>query len=530
MCVLLCVLLVAVVVMMWLGSACTTWVDREITTVVRGEEWLPSAPKHILLYNALGWPVPAWAHLPLLLGSDGGKLSKRRGNAASVAELREAGYLPSALIHSLVLCGWAPPEKDTPAASEAKGRGKGRSKGQADQDQKLLTLETLSSSSSSSSDDGEDDDGHGSFSLERVQRAAARLDPVKLGVLNGRHLRAQLRQIYPDPESEGGAEVSEDDHAAAAATAAAEEKLLASLRPVFSRAVLRATGDSSGNADATTTTTAVLPLAIAQALARRIPASQAEDAVLRPDGRGELAVPEEVSALLMGGVLDDYLLEVTRLLQKHANGPLSELADHAGYFFGHLPQISPAAAAVAAAAAAATPVAPAADSPPPALLLFKCKDALRPAVVTTMLAMATELESLQRHDHSDDNGSAPAGMLGGDDAADQGVGTVAVMKSALQSALARWNEAEEEEANSREENGAGAEKDDEGQQPPQQRVVLKQGQFMPQVRMAVTGHGSGADLLPALSLLGAECVASRLRLGAAALQRQQAASASASTQ
>ena len=151
-----------------------------------------------------------------------------------------------------------------------------------------------------------------------------------------------------------------------------------------------------------------------------------------------------------------------------------------------------------------------------------------------MLAMATELESLQRHDHTGDNyGSAPAvliaGMPGDNNAADQDVDTVAVMKSALQSALARWNEAEEEKANSREENGAATEKDDEGQQqrqPPQQRVKLKQGQFMPQIRMAVTGHGSGADLLPALSLLGAECVASRLRLGAAALQRQQAASAS----
>ncbi|MBI4098548.1 MAG: glutamate--tRNA ligase, partial [Candidatus Magasanikbacteria bacterium] len=78
-----------------------------ITHVIRGEEWLPSTPKHILLYEAFGWEAPAFAHLPLILNEGGGKLSKRSGHAAVMDYVKE-GYLPEALLNFLALLGWNP--------------------------------------------------------------------------------------------------------------------------------------------------------------------------------------------------------------------------------------------------------------------------------------------------------------------------------------------------------------------------------------------------------------------------------------
>lgn len=79
-----------------------------ITHVIRGDEFISSTPKHIMLYQALGWQLPKFAHLPLLLGSDRTKLSKRHG-AKSVLEFREEGYLREALINFMALLGWSPP-------------------------------------------------------------------------------------------------------------------------------------------------------------------------------------------------------------------------------------------------------------------------------------------------------------------------------------------------------------------------------------------------------------------------------------
>lgn len=79
----------------------------EITHVIRGDEWLPSAPKHILLYKAFGWTPPQFAHLPLLLNSDRSKLSKRSGEV-SVEEYIKKGYLPQAIINFIALLGWNP--------------------------------------------------------------------------------------------------------------------------------------------------------------------------------------------------------------------------------------------------------------------------------------------------------------------------------------------------------------------------------------------------------------------------------------
>ncbi len=79
--------------------------DMGVTHVIRGEEHLSNAGRQTLLYRALGWPVPIFAHLPLILGKDGGKLSKRHG-AQSVGEFREMGYLPEALRNYLAKLGW----------------------------------------------------------------------------------------------------------------------------------------------------------------------------------------------------------------------------------------------------------------------------------------------------------------------------------------------------------------------------------------------------------------------------------------
>lgn len=80
----------------------------KITHVLRGDEWIVSTPVHVLLYQALGWEPPHFAHLSIFLAPDGkGKLSKRHG-ATSVKEYREQGYLPEALFNCLLLLGWNP--------------------------------------------------------------------------------------------------------------------------------------------------------------------------------------------------------------------------------------------------------------------------------------------------------------------------------------------------------------------------------------------------------------------------------------
>jgi glutamyl-tRNA synthetase len=142
----------------------------KISHVIRGEEWLPSAPLHVLLYRFLGWEdqMPQFAHLPLLLKPDGnGKLSKRdalkfgfpifpqtwKEESGEVSEgYREAGYLPEALINFLALLGWNPgTEKE------------------------LFTMEELIKD----------------FSLERINKAGARFDIQKAQWFNQQYLRAK---------------------------------------------------------------------------------------------------------------------------------------------------------------------------------------------------------------------------------------------------------------------------------------------------------------------------------------------------
>jgi len=122
----------------------------EITHVLRAEEWLSSTPRHRLLYQALGFEPPQFAHLPMILGSDRAKLSKRHG-AVSITEYREQGYLPEAMVNFLALLGWSLDDKT-----------------------EILPQQELISS----------------FSLGRVSRTAAIFNRDKLNWMNGVYIRS----------------------------------------------------------------------------------------------------------------------------------------------------------------------------------------------------------------------------------------------------------------------------------------------------------------------------------------------------
>ncbi len=157
----------------------------KITHVIRGEEWLPSAPLHVLLYKYLGWDMPEFAHLPLILKPDGnGKLSKRDGdrlgfpvfptnwtnpeNGETSSGYRENGYYPEAFVNMLAFLGWNPGT-----------------------DQEIFSLDELVQS----------------FSLERVNKAGAKFDFDKTKWFNQQYLRAHsneelAKQLLPLLEGE----------------------------------------------------------------------------------------------------------------------------------------------------------------------------------------------------------------------------------------------------------------------------------------------------------------------------------------
>ncbi len=83
----------------------------KITHIIRADHWIPSTPKHILIYQAMDWELPIYCHVPLVLGQDGKPLSKRHG-ATSITQFRDRGYLSEALFNFLALLGWAPGEGD----------------------------------------------------------------------------------------------------------------------------------------------------------------------------------------------------------------------------------------------------------------------------------------------------------------------------------------------------------------------------------------------------------------------------------
>lgn len=141
--------------------------DMEITHVIRGEEWLSSTPKHILLYKAMGWEAPQMAHLPLIMSPSGGKLSKRNadtlGIPVSVSQYVEAGYEPEALLNYLALLGWNPGD-----------------------DREIMTLPELCEA----------------FALEKVGSAGVQFDLQKLLWFNEHYLRAKAPSEIASAELE----------------------------------------------------------------------------------------------------------------------------------------------------------------------------------------------------------------------------------------------------------------------------------------------------------------------------------------
>jgi len=123
----------------------------EITHVMRAQEWIPSTPLHVILYTAFGWQPPAYCHLPMVMGEDGQKLSKRHG-ATSCNEFRNNGYLSEAIVNYVAMLG----------CSYQDGRD-------------LYTLEELGSL----------------FSIDHINKAPAVFDYKKLEWFNGQYIRAQ---------------------------------------------------------------------------------------------------------------------------------------------------------------------------------------------------------------------------------------------------------------------------------------------------------------------------------------------------
>jgi glutamyl-tRNA synthetase len=97
-------------------SAVSDDVEMRITHVVRGDDHISNTPKQLLLYRALGAPVPQFAHVPLILGADKKRLSKRHG-ATSVMEYARQGYLPEAMMNFLALLGWSPGQRSAPSGA-----------------------------------------------------------------------------------------------------------------------------------------------------------------------------------------------------------------------------------------------------------------------------------------------------------------------------------------------------------------------------------------------------------------------------
>ncbi|EOD00075.1 glutamate--tRNA ligase [Caldisalinibacter kiritimatiensis] len=121
----------------------------KITHIVRGEEWLPSTPKHVYLYEAFGWEKPEYIHLPTVLNKNKKKLSKRHGDVA-VSDFRKKGYLPEALVNYLALVGWSPEDN-----------------------QEIFSMNELIDK----------------FSFDRVARTGGVFDKGKLNWINGQYIR-----------------------------------------------------------------------------------------------------------------------------------------------------------------------------------------------------------------------------------------------------------------------------------------------------------------------------------------------------
>ena len=132
--------------------------DMAITHVARGSEYLTSTPKYKLLYEALGWDVPIFVHLPLLQNENGQKLGKRNG-AISIPQLLEMGFLPAAIVNYAALCGWAPPNNKEIFS--------------------LAELEQI-------------------FEAKNISKSPSTFDMVKLTWVNSEHIKALSAEIFAE--------------------------------------------------------------------------------------------------------------------------------------------------------------------------------------------------------------------------------------------------------------------------------------------------------------------------------------------
>jgi glutamyl/glutaminyl-tRNA synthetase len=138
--------------------------DMQITHVIRGDEWLSSLPKHLYLFQVMGWEAPQYAHLPLLLNPDKSKLSKRQGDVA-VEDYLKKGYLPEALVNFVALLGWNPTS-----------------------DREIFTKEELAQL----------------FDITKVNKAGAVFNIEKLDWLNGEYIKGLKVDDYLQRLSRGG--------------------------------------------------------------------------------------------------------------------------------------------------------------------------------------------------------------------------------------------------------------------------------------------------------------------------------------
>jgi glutamyl-tRNA synthetase len=132
--------------------------DMAITHVMRAEEWLSSTPKHIQLYKAMGYEPPLYAHLPMILGPDRSKLSKRHG-AVSIIDYKNQGYLPETMVNFLALLGWS-----------------------LDATTEIMDVQKIVDN----------------FSLERISKTAAIFNIEKLDWMNGSYIRALSLDEFTD--------------------------------------------------------------------------------------------------------------------------------------------------------------------------------------------------------------------------------------------------------------------------------------------------------------------------------------------
>ncbi|MBS1517620.1 MAG: glutamate--tRNA ligase [Bacteroidetes bacterium] len=150
----------------------------EVTHIIRGEEWITSVPKHILLYRALGWEVPVMAHVPLILNPDKTKLSKRQGDVAVEDYLRK-GYLKEALVNFIAMLGWNPGEGE---------------------EQEFFSMKDLTEK----------------FSLEKVQSSGAVFNVDKLNWMNNSYIKnydpERLLDLSLPYFRDTGVDVSDREH------------------------------------------------------------------------------------------------------------------------------------------------------------------------------------------------------------------------------------------------------------------------------------------------------------------------------